>query len=523
MYKKQYPIKMKIKYEDNLYSYYETSIYSKDPRFAYVFLITLNSGESFFYSELGLSKEYDFRLFYLTSFRLPYINKNDIVFDNKSFIGSVFYQIFPERFYNGTGKKDYINREWNSLDLKGSMKNRRQDVFLGGDLKGVISKLDYLKKIGIDVVYLTPICTSQSNHKYDVENYFEIDKMFGKDEDLFNLTDEIHKRGMKIVLDLVFNHSSSKNEMFLDVIKNGKKSKYYDFYNIHGNKPTEFPLNYDTFGTVPEMPKLNSNNFNENDYFVDVGKYFITKFDIDGYRLDVANEVSHTFWQRFKYELRRIKPNIILIGENWNNASSYLHANEFESVMNYPFMLSCKDYYVNNTIDSKQFADRLNGLLTRYPDGNDRMMLNLLDSHDTERFYNYIKPNKDLYLLAVLTLISYIGWPMIYYGDEIFMEGGIDPDNRRGMNWDSQEFKKKYFDLFSKIVNLRKNNLFKEGDISIHSTNGLFYIERFIGNNKITVVIKNSKNNLKYIVSKDIILSNNYENNTLKGYSFIVY
>jgi len=515
---------MHFAYSDELFDYYEVTLFSQDPRFAYVFLITLKDGKNYYYSEFGVSESYDFSLFYLTSFRLPYINSLDIVEDNPTFSGDVFYQIFPERF-NSMDKnidKSFVNMKWDSKDMRGSNQNRKQDSFLGGDFEGIIQKLDYLSNLGIDTIYLTPICKSNTNHKYDVIDYLKIDDCFGGESKFLELCNKIHEKKMKIVIDLVFNHSSNLNPMFQDIVKNGKKSKYYDYYYINGDKPIEKPLNYSTFGMVPSMPKLNSNCYDEMDYFVKVGKYYIENFKVDGYRLDVANEVSHVFWNNFKFQLRKIKPDIILIGECWNNASSYLSTNEFESVMNYPFFLLTKEFYVTHLIDEKQYAEKLNGLLVRYTDGNNKMMLNLLDSHDTERFYNFVKPNKDLYLLSILSLISYIGWPMIYYGDEIFMEGGTDPDNRRGMEWNSANFSSKYFELFKDIVQLRKISQFRNGEIKIYSKDKLFIIERFDKKDIYKVIINNSKNDVLYKLDGELILKNNYTNNILGNFGFLV-
>lgn len=525
MYKTRNQIEMFVKYSDELFDYYECDLISNDPRYSYLFLITSNSGEEFYYSEIGITKDYDFNFYYYNSFRYPYINELDIPRNNVKFNGDIFYQIFPERFNNGNKDiiKKYINKPWNTIDLKGSNSNHLQDVFLGGDLRGITEKIDYLSDLGINTIYLTPICKSRSNHKYDVEDYFKIDEMFGNENDLLDLVDNLHKRKMKIILDLVFNHSSNFNTMFQDVIKNGRKSKFHDFYMIDGDKPSINHVNYETFATVPSMPKLNSNNYNEIEYFVEVGKYFLNKFHIDGYRLDVANEVSHIFWQRFKYELTRINPSIILIGECWNNASSYLHSGEFDSVMNYAFLYISKEFYVENKIDAKVFAERLNNLLMRYPDGNNKMMFNLLDSHDTERFYNFVKPNKDLYLLALLTLISYTGWPMIYYGDEIFMEGSSDPYNRKGMEWDSINFGTKENILFKKILHLRDDELFRSGEIKIYSEGSLFVIERYNKDSKIKIVVNNSNHIVDYKTNGLVLLSNNYNGEKLGVFSFIVF
>ncbi len=514
---------MNLEFSDQYFDYYSTTlkVTGNDARLSYIFYIVDENDEGYYFSEDGVTKNYDFRFAYYNRFSVYYINESDII-GNKTFEGDVVYQIFPERFRNGKGTaKDYVNRPWNTLDLKGPNNNRIQNVFIGGDFKGINEKVDYLKDLGVDVLYLTPICESPTNHKYDVVDYFNFDPMFGTKEEFKALVDKLHSKGMKIILDLVFNHSSKYNPMFLDAIKNGKKSKYYDFYFIHDEEFKDSGVNYETFGFTDQMPKLNSNNFDEQDYFVTVGKYFITEFGVDGYRLDVANEVSHTFWRHFKHELRRVKKDVILIGENWTNAFSFLSASEFDSVMNYPFLVACKYFFVEKKFNALDFANRLNTLLVRYTDNSNKVMLNLLDSHDTERFYNFVKPNKDLYLLAYLTLISYTGMPMIYYGDEIFMEGGTDPDNRRGMDWGSKEFGSEENKLFIDITKLRKYEVFKTGDIKVFSKDDLVFIDRFNDKESFRVVINNSGKSQTFSAS-NVVLSHNFDNELIQNLGFVV-
>lgn len=526
IYKEQKITPMALECVDDLFAYYTATIEADIPAYSYVFRLTLQSGKIYFYSERGLSHLYDFAFAHIDSFRMGFINKNDIILENEAFKGAVFYQIFPERFcsLDKNIDKSHVNRPWDTLDLKSQRSDVIQDVFIGGDLKGIISKLEYLKDLGVDAIYMTPITKGDTNHKYDVVDYYNVDKMFGTNEDLLNLVDAAHKLQMKVVLDLVFNHSSMRHEMFQDVIKRGKNSPYYNFYFVDGDKPTREPLNYYCFAAVWGMPKLNSNNYDEQAYFVDVGKHFIQKYNIDGYRLDVANEVSHDFWINFKRELLKIKPNIILIGECWYNSHAYLRANEFESVMNYPFLNACVDYFVTRRYDAEKFAERLNNLLMRYQDNSNRMMLNLLDSHDVERFYDRVAPNKDLYFLAVVTLIMYVGWPMIYYGDEILMKGGPDPHNRKGMEWTSQEYAGNDYQLFRRILHLRKDKLVREGDIKITNVGSLFSLSRYIGDERIVLLINNSDSPLSYEVpNKEIVLSNGYNAGTFKDYSFVIY
>ena len=270
------------------------------------------------------------------------------------------------------------------------------------------------------------------------------------------------------------------------------------------------------------MPKLNTNNYEVQDFLLEVGKYFVTKFHVDGYRLDVANEVSHNFWTYFKHELRRLDKDLILIGEIWTNSYKYLSSNEFDSVMNYAFLNACKLFFVDKTDDAEAFKNRLENNLMRYDENTNYNMLNLIDSHDTPRFYDYMKPNKDAYLLAELVLVTHIGIPMIYYGDEIFMDGSYDPANRKGMEWDSSIYKTCYFELFNSILNLRKINAFAHGDMKLSSENKLFILERFDENEHYKVVINNTKDIVEYNKKGKIILSNNFNDSYLLPYSFVV-
>ena len=236
---------MKIKYNDEFYSYYVCRLTREEPMFSYLFKITYGNDEIIFFTGQGFKKTYDFTVFFIDSFRFACINEADIIKANPTFEGDVFYEIFPERFNNGDRKNDkkYINRTWDSTDLKGNN-------FIGGDLKGITQKLDYLKDLGIDAIYLTPIHPSISYHKYDVINYFDIDPQFGTKKDFLELVNQAHERKIKIIMDLVFNHTSKLCSLFQDVIKKGKKSKYYNFYFIKDDKVDTENRNYLSFADV---------------------------------------------------------------------------------------------------------------------------------------------------------------------------------------------------------------------------------------------------------------------------------
>lgn len=515
-YKEQKRTKMTIATSDALYDYYRCYIGNDKPGYSYIFEIVDGNNQKWYYNESGLDTTLRIEESFKDNFTVVFPNENDIVKPNKVFEGRVFYQIFPERFAKSSHKEntDYINLDWNSEEPV-------NDKFMGGDLNGIIEKLSYLKRLGIGAIYLTPIHPSISAHKYDIDDYFDIDKMFGSKEDLKNLVKEAHAKDIKIVMDLVFNHSSFYNEIFQDVVKNGRKSKYYNWYFIDGDKPTWEKGNYLTFCDVKMMPKLNTNNPEVQKYLTSVGEFYIRDFDIDGFRLDVAFDVSHDFWRYFKHHLKLLKKDIFIIGEDWQNSESFLGNDQWDSVMNYPFLYACQRYYAYNRYDNQQFVNYLNNRLVRYKDGHNSMMLNLLDSHDIERFYNTVNFNKDLVLLAIATMMFYQGCPMIYYGDEIFMEGKNDPYNRKGMRWNSPNYKIMEHQVFKALLKFRKEKALKFGDIKIYTKNDLVYISRTYEDEELVLVINHSDKMINNY-SKKIIYGYRYHGKTMLPNSFVI-
>lgn len=213
---------------------------------------------------------------------------------------AVFYQIFVDRFCCGNKDKDasYVNLKWGDLPSPKS--------FAGGDLQGIISKLDYLKGLGVTALYLTPIFKSKSNHKYDISDYYRIDEQFGTDEDLAMLVQQAHSRGIKVVLDAVFNHCSEDTTEFQDVVKYGNKSPYFDWFIVDGDKVDTQKGNYRYFGVCKYMPKYNTSCSSLQNHLIDIATYWIRKYDIDGWRLDVSDEVSHDFWRKFRIAVKRV-------------------------------------------------------------------------------------------------------------------------------------------------------------------------------------------------------------------------
>ncbi len=485
--KKRNVSEMSLARHDALYDYYEGVISNGKPGYTYLFELTDAKGKKWYYNETGLSDTLRVEEGYMDNFNVMFPNERDIVRANPAFEGRVFYQIFPERFAMGSGKTntEYIDMDWYTEEPDNMH-------YMGGDLRGIREKLDYLKELGVGAIYMTPIHPSSTAHKYDVEDYMGVDPMFGTQEDLHELVEDAHKHDIKIVMDFVFNHSSNKNPMFLDVVKKGKESHYYDWYFIDGDRVDMRRRNYETFASVKQMPKLNTNNPEVQDYLISVGKFYMTKHGVDGFRLDVANDVSHAFWRRFKAALREVNPDVFLIGEHWQNAESFLGNDQWDSVMNYPVRYACQRFLAEDRYDAAAFCDYLNGVLVRYKDGTNRNMLNLLDSHDTPRFFEMTGHDKNRTLLAQAAMLFYQGCPMLYYGDEIFMDGKQDPYCRKGMRWNSPEFESAEHGVLLELLKLRAGDVLRKGDIQIYEKDGLAFLERSYNGETLTLVLNHS-------------------------------
>jgi len=410
---------------DGLYDYFYADVEIATHRLKYVFELNPNQNPTWF-GEKGHVKERESA----GVFQLAYLSPRDIHEAPDWINGAVCYQIFPERFANGNPRLSPSGvMPWASEPLPNN--------YLGGDLKGIFNSLDYLSALGVSLVYLTPIFQANSNHKYDTEDYFKIDRQFGSKSDFKKFVDAAHDRGIRVMLDAVFNHSGGQFAPFLDVQEKGRDSVFWDWFFIEGETVDTKNVNYETFANgVASMPKLNYANPAVEKYFLKVGAYWVREFGIDGWRLDVANEVDHVFWKKFRDTIRKINPDALIVGEVWHNALPWVHGDEFDSVMNYLFREACLEFFIRNTIDAQQFAETTTRLLFLYPEMVTRGMFNLLGSHDTERILTLAKDDVSGAILAMVFQFVYPGIPMIYYGDELGMTGGADPNCRKGMVWE---------------------------------------------------------------------------------------
>ncbi len=470
---KQQKALMTKEYTSELYDYYRICLKLKDTRLAYVFLV--NDGEkSYFFSEDGITDTYDYTLGYYNFFQYPYINQADIMEQVAWMKDAIFYQIFVDRFHRGDTTKDtsYINCSWGDIPTP--------KTFAGGDLKGITQKLDYIKATGCNAIYLTPVFQSISNHKYDISDYYRVDEHFGSNEDLRELVQEAHKRGMRLVMDAVFNHCSDRMMQFQDVLENGRESSYYNWFFINGDKPDQKSMNYETFAACEYMPKLNTSNMEVQKFLMDIGCYYIQEYDIDGWRLDVSDEVSHDFWRNFRKAIKGCKKDAVIIGENWHDAYSNLRGDQYDSIMNYAFTKASLDYFARETFDAQRLAWKLNDLLMRNSDTVNSMMLNLLDSHDTHRFFSEVGESRFKMKAALCLLYLFPGTPCIFYGTEILMPGGYDPDCRRCMDWEKADIYGEFSDIYellNRLSILRKRYIMAEGKVRIYALDDVFHLK----------------------------------------------
>ena len=314
--------------------------------------------------------------------------------------------------------------------------NRICKNHLGGTLKGICENLDYIEKLGINCIYLNPIFEAASYHKYDTIDYFEIDPCLGNKADLKELVQQCHKRGIRVILDGVFNHCGADFFAFRDVRQKGKASRYYNwFYHLPETIQYADPPNYEAFAYVKEMPKLNTGNPEVVEYLCNVGTYWIREVDIDGWRLDVANEINHEFWRAFRHAVRAVKEDIFLIGEIWEEAGIWLQGDQFDSTMNYTFSYLCRDFFGKGELSVSEFDAQMQRMIYRYPWQVSLAQMNFLDSHDIPRFLSYCNGNRKRMELAFFYLFMGVGVPSVFYGDEVYIDGTEESEYRAAMDW----------------------------------------------------------------------------------------
>lgn len=521
----------------------------------------------------------------------------------------VVYQIFPDRFLNGNWSNDQAEtigrnqltyefyNQWYSIPENPAIMNQANykgtkgdgqwgNEIYGGDLEGIIQRLDYLKSLGVNVLYLNPIHKSVSNHRYDASDYGKVDPILGTIENFEQLAKELEKRDMRLVLDGVFNHVSDDSIYFDRYKKNIQAGspigaypywekvyqimaekqvnqtnaekiaraefvsqgitdfRYVDWFKIQKEKVEGVHL-YEGWWGYDHMPVIQSLNGSESN--IDswrqeiierdqsIAKYWLQKGS-QGWRLDVANEMSDQTWEIFRKEVKAAG-DYAIIGEIWNDASCYLLGNMYDSVMNYRFREAVINYVRSvddegNNYDADRLVKELELIRESYPEEAFYAMLNLVDSHDTQRalsfFDGYKKSEKataeeatamakeKMKLLAMIQM-TYPGAPCIYYGDEVGMVGADDPDNRRGMLWGKGD--KAFVEWYAQLVHIRLSNpVLALGTVEKAKGIGdLFIMNRKYGEEVAVTVVNTGKAKVGYKLYTEGLLENGQLTDAISG------
>lgn len=469
---------MQVAYHDDLFDYYEVRFHWDDPRIKYLFLLFADGGRTFTLDGAGLRAGCGCNDDISECFTFAYAYPSDPMPDWAR--GAVGYQIFPDRFRR-EGPQEEGLEPWNS--------GRVQSEFrFGGNLAGMRTAVPYLKDLGVKVVYTTPIFQSDSAHRYNTFDYFQIDPLLGTLEDLKALVDELHKNGMRLVLDGVFNHCGLQFAPFVDALEKGEASEYRDWFFFDDSES----CGYRTFSHEPYMPKLNLRNEACAEYFLGVGEYWLKECGIDGWRLDVSSEVWPDFWRKYHAMMKRVNPESLMIAECWDDSREWLTQGDmFDSTMHYVLSRAMWKRFCYHSTGLAEFDAAINGAAMLYPQRTQDVLWTFLGSHDTDRVLT--RAGGDVRMLhgASFFQFTFMGVPIIYYGDELAMEGGADPDNRRAMRWDNVDGNTTRAH-YQKLTSLRASHeALRIGEFRTWQveSNGLYAYERFTKDERLLCVL----------------------------------
>jgi len=371
---------------------------------------------------------------------------------------AVFYQIFPDRFARSESK---LPGQWQATNYEPWDATPTYQGYKGGNLWGVIEQLDYIQDLGANAIYFTPIFQSASNHRYHTHDYYQVDPMLGGNAAFAALIKAAHEREIKVVLDGVFNHASRGFFFFNDILENGPHSPWLDWFKVSDWPLSAYdgdkPAHYEGWIGDRALPEFNHDNPQVKEYIMQVAEYWLHQ-GIDGWRLDVPNEIDTPgFWQEFRDRVKAVNPEAYIVGEIWGDASPWLDGTQFDGVMNYRFTEAAIAFAGGENylpefcreelkpyppISAPEYALRIDALLKLYDWEIQLAQLNLLDSHDTPRMLTTVGEDKSSLILATMLMMTFPGAPSIYYGDEVGLLGGKDPDCRRGFpkpeTWDRE-------------------------------------------------------------------------------------
>ena len=514
-------VEMKTVATDALFDYYEVVLESLYHRVYYYFTLFDGHERIYYYSDFFRNELVDDRSEY---YKIPFNHRADIVKIPSWVNDAIIYNIFPDSF--ATGHR-YISGVPQKKEFDGKWCHSR----LGGTIKGIEENVDYLVDLGINCIYINPIFVAGEYHKYDTIDYFNVDPCFGTNEDFKSMVKTYHQKGIKVIIDGVFNHSGWNFPPFEDVVVNGMASNYTDwFYRleypvIKPDDPDAIP-NYECFAYERLMPKLDTSNRETAKYLLEVAKYWIEQFDIDGWRLDVASEVDDQFWRAFRNEVKKIKPDAFIIGEVWENAQHWLDGSMYDSTMNYDLRKHCKYFFAEGSISSEAFDASVTIMRMRYKKNFLWGQLNLLDSHDVSRFLSLCEGDLRRYKLAVIFQMLYVGVPSIYYGDEQMIMGIQELDYRKPMEWRMDH---ELYLFYKKIIDIRKTyKAITHGDyntLSLLKHPKGYAFERYYKNQRIQVFLNASDDEVALAssdLSGTIILAHEWNEKTLGAFGYVI-
>lgn len=466
------PLPMEKFRTDRYFDWYEIRLETRFERIAYYFELQNGVETLFYYGDCYEMAGTPTRADY---FQLPFNHRADRFAAPAWTRDAVVYNIFPDSF--AAGKR---------LAPNGAPPCR------GGTVRGVTENLDYIASLGFNCIYLNPIFAARSYHRYDTLDYYRIDPHMGAEDDLRDLVRRAHALGIRVILDGVFNHVSSDHPFFRDVLEKGRASRYYSCFYALPETPRlpaagELP-GYTCFSYVADMPKTNTADPFLRQYFCDVGANWVRKFDVDGWRLDVANELDDGFLRAFRASVKAAKSDALIVGEVWENAAHYLGGDMLDSAMNYDFRRYCRRFFAEQTVDAETFDTNVSTLLLRYNENALFAQLNLLDSHDVSRFLSLCGGKTERMELAVLLQMTFPGMPCVFYGDEKGLCGESEPEYRRPMEWDASS---PLEEVYRRMIALRKTHpALRYGSFHTElACGGVYRYSRVWSGTKITVAM----------------------------------
>ena len=514
---------MQVEARTEEFDYWQVELTDPYRRLCYYFLLDDGNEQSLYYGDRFTKETVDDRSEY---YQLPFNHRADIVASPQWVQDTVIYNIFPDSFATG-------HRFISGMETERDYGQEKVHGKLGGTIKGITENIDYLTELGVNAIYINPIFVAGEYHKYDLVDYYHIDPCFGTDEEFGKLVQHCHEKGIRVIIDGVFNHCGWHFMAFNDVVEKGEASDYKDwFYRleypvVRPEDPETYP-GYECFGYERMMPKLALDQEEAADYFCQVGQYWIERYNIDGWRLDVASEINDGFWRKFRTAVKKCKKDAVLIGEVWESAGHWLDGTMFDSTMNYDFRKHCKRFFAEETADALEFDSRVTDMRMRYRKQTVFSQLNLLDSHDVSRFLSLCKDVKS-FRLAVIFQMTFPGMPSVFYGDEAGVTGILEAEYRSPMPWDTLAETDELFYLYQRAIELRKRELIlKRGEyrtVTAERGSRLYGYERYLGSERIRIFLNMEEHAAELLpewLEGEILWQEGLTENRLQGRGFVI-